>query len=111
MKKRFPNLTSDGDADICFCPTSEVEKFTKRLEIGSTTIVVTPTSGADMSNIIKISGGVVPKETALPILFYATQKYGQHYVMLEMAAPPTSWRPNRKECSSMSDASSHWFTG
>ena len=111
MKKRFPNLTSDGDADICFCQTSEVEKFTKRLEIGSTTIVVTPTSGADMSNIIKISGGVVPKETALPILFYATQKYGQHYVMLEMAAPPTSWRPNRKECSSMSDASSHWFTG
>lgn len=41
MKKRFPNLTSDGDADICFCQTSEVEKFTKRLEIGSTTIVVT----------------------------------------------------------------------
>lgn len=87
LRKRFPNLTSTGDADICFCKTSDTEEYANQLEKGTTTIVAMPGNGGDMSNIINMAGGVVPEKTILPIMFYATQKWGQHYVMLDGGVP------------------------
>lgn len=86
LKNRFPNMTANGDADICFCKASDVEKFSAQLLKGTTTIVAMPGNGGAMDNIINLAGGVVPKNTA-PILFYATQKWGQHYVMLDGGIP------------------------
>ncbi|MCR5711496.1 MAG: hypothetical protein K6G46_03450 [Prevotella sp.] len=71
LRIRFPNLTSNEEADICFCKPNETEKYTNQLQ-ASTTIVALPGNGEDMSNIIDIAGGVVPKKTALPIMFYGT---------------------------------------
>lgn len=96
MKKRFPYLTSDGDADITFIKADEAERFDLQLHSGST-IVVMPGSGEQMNTIIDMAGGVVPKETALPILFYATQKWGQHYVMLDDGATPDPLAPKKEK--------------
>lgn len=87
LKNRFPNMTANGDADICFCKASDVEKFSAELLKGTTTIVAMPGNGGAMDNIINLAGGVVPKKTALPIMFYGTQKWGQHYVMLDGGIP------------------------
>ena len=87
MRNRFTNLTSNGEADICFCKPSETAKFANQLQSGATTIVAASGGGEDMSNIINIAGGVVPKQTELPIMFYGTQKWGQHYVMLDGRVP------------------------
>ncbi len=86
LKNRFPNMTANGDADICFCKASDVEKFSAQLLKGTTTIVAMPGNGGAMDNIINLAGGVVPKNTG-SILFYATQKWGQHYVMLDGGIP------------------------
>jgi acyl-CoA-binding protein len=89
-------LTSDGDADITFIKADEAERFDLQLQSGST-VVVMPGSGEQMNTIIDMAGGVVPKETNLPILFYATQKWGQHYVMLDDGATPDPLAPKKEK--------------
>ena len=88
LKKRIPNIISSGGAaDISFCKADEVERYTQKLHSGATTVVAMPGTGADMSEIIDIAGGVVPKQTSMPIMFYGTQKWGQHYVMFDGGVP------------------------
>ena len=88
LKKRIPNISSNGgDVDISFCKTNEVEKYTQKLKNGTTTVVAMPATGADMNEIIDIAGGVVPKQMDMPIMFYGTQKWGQHYVMFDGGVP------------------------
>ena len=84
LRKRIPNIASNGgDADISFCKADEVEKYAQKLQSGTTTVVAMPGAASNMNEIIDIAGGVVPKQTQLPIMFYGTQKYGQHYVMFD----------------------------
>jgi hypothetical protein len=87
LRNRFPNLTSNADAAISFCQASEVDRFSTQLLRGTTTIVAMPGNSGNMSRLIDIAGGVVPKNTATRILFYATQIWGQHYVMLDGGIP------------------------
>ena len=88
LKKRMTNLVSSGaEADISFCVAGEKDKFDSHLKKGTTAIVVAPAVGGDFSEIAKLAGGVLPSATQMPILFYATQKYGQHYLMLDGGVP------------------------
>ena len=84
---RFPNLTATADASICFCQPHEENKFTHRLQNGTTTVVSMTGAAGDIDHIIDIAGGVVPKSQTNSIMFYATQKWGQHYVMLDGGVP------------------------
>lgn len=87
LKKRIVNIKSNGEADICFCTVGEAEKYAKEQEKGTTIIVAMPTSGRDFNNLVKIAGEVVPNKTQLPVMFYASQKYGRHYLMLDGGVP------------------------
>ena len=88
LKKRMTNLVSSGaESDISFCAESETDKFKSHLQKGTTMIVASPAVGGDFSQIAKLAGGVLPSATQMPILFYATQKYGQHYLMLDGGEP------------------------
>ena len=88
LKKRMTNLVSSGEeAAISFCVAGEKDKFDSHLKKGTTAIVVAPAVGGDFSEIAKLAGGVLPSATQMPILFYATQKYGQHYLMLDGGEP------------------------
>lgn len=81
LRERFPNITTIDDADISFCKANEVDLFSSQLQKGSTTVVAS-NNGSDMSQVINKAGGVVPQKTGGDILFYGTQKWGQHYVVL-----------------------------
>lgn len=88
LKKRIPNIQSNGgDADISFCKADEVGRYSQKLHSGTTTVVAMPGAASNMNEIIDLAGGVVPKQTELPIMFYGTQKYGQHYVMFDGGIP------------------------
>ena len=81
LRERFPNITTIDDADISFCKANEVDLFSSQLQKGTTTVVAS-NNGSDMSQVISKAGGVVPQKTGDDILFYGTQKWGQHYVVL-----------------------------
>ncbi|MBO7645771.1 MAG: hypothetical protein J6S52_02030, partial [Prevotella sp.] len=81
LRERFPNITAIDDADISFCKANEVDLFSSQLQKGTTTVVAS-NNGSDMSQVISKAGGVVPQKTGDDILFYGTQKWGQHYVVL-----------------------------
>lgn len=88
LKKRMTNLVSSGsEAAISFCTESETDKFNSHIQKGTTMIVASPAVGGDFSEIAKLAGGVLPSATQMSILFYATQKYGQHYLMLDGGEP------------------------
>jgi len=87
LRERFPNLVSGEGADICFTAANDANKFANLLQSGST-IVVTLSGGiADMGAIADAAGGVLPKNSTLPILFYGAQKWGQHYVVVDRGIP------------------------
>lgn len=87
LKRRMVNLSTNGEADICFCTADEVDKYTTEQKKGTTLIVAMPTVGGNFSNLVKIAGDVVSKNVGQPILFYASQKYGCHYLMLDGGVP------------------------
>ena len=86
LRERFPNITTIDDADISFCKANEVDQFSNQLQKGTTTVVAS-NNGSDMSQVISKAGGVVPQKTGDDILFYGTQKWGQHYVVLGKDMP------------------------
>ena len=87
LKKRMVNLTSNGEADICFCTVEEAEKYAKEQKKGTTIVVAMPAAGSEFNNLVNIAGGVIPNKTQLPVMFYASQKYGRHYLMLDDGVP------------------------
>lgn len=96
LKKRIPNISSNGGgADISFCKADEVGRYNQKLQSGTTTVVAMPGAASNMNEIIDLAGGVVPKQTELPIMFYGTQKYGQHYVMFDGGVP--DWADTEEE--------------
>ena len=95
MRRRMINITSnEGNADICFFKADEVTKYSQKLNDG-TMVVAMPGTDANLNEIIDIAGGVVPKQMTMPIMFYATQKWGQHYVVLDGGVP--EWATTEEE--------------
>ena len=82
LRKRFPNLVSGDEADVCFTGASNAEEFSTRLASGSTTVVAIRGGLHNLNGIASVAGGVLPQNTGLPVLFYAAQKWGKHYAIL-----------------------------
>ncbi|MBR4242594.1 MAG: hypothetical protein IKR98_01635 [Bacteroidaceae bacterium] len=78
LKKRFPNLVSGEEADICFCNAEDAERSNNYIQSGATTVMILPRSA------VNISSGLIPHHSNnnLPIMFYAIQKYGKHYAVM-----------------------------
>jgi len=82
LRKRFPNMASGEAASVCFTDPSNAEEFANRFKSGTTTVVTLSGGIANMSGIADAAGGVLPQNNNLPIMFYAAQKWGQHYAVL-----------------------------
>lgn len=87
LRKRFPNLATGDAADVCFTGATDVDKFSERLQKGSTVVAVSSGSLAGISGIADAAGGVLPKNSGLPVLFYAAHKLGKHYAIVGNVPP------------------------
>ena len=87
LRKRFPNLATGDAADVCFTGATDVDKFSERLQKGSTVVAVSSGSLAGISGIASAAGGVLPKNGGLPVLFYAAHKLGKHYAIVGNVPP------------------------
>ena len=82
LRKRFPNPAAGGNADICFNSTGNVEHIAGQINSGATTVVMVHDGSANIGNIANAVGGVFPRNHQLPVMFYATQKWGKHYAVM-----------------------------
>ena len=87
LRKRFPNLATGDAADVCFTGAADVDKFSERLQKGLTVVAVSSGSLAGISGIADAAGRVLPKNSGLPVLFYAAHKLGKHYAIVGNVPP------------------------